>query len=142
MAGFEEYRFPTKEAMRSLDDKLNLPSRGDEQDWDIELADAERVSEFLDFYETNELTEEEKYALVCLMLGSYDEALRRGIAAENEWEKLKSILVNDARGFRFIIEYWSLPDVPGDDVFNLTRLMRELQASTHSTSSPPPPQNT
>jgi hypothetical protein len=69
-----QLRFITRAASESLNASLGLPARGTEQDWDIELADASRVEEFLDCLErlTNE---DERFALLSLIVASADSRL-------------------------------------------------------------------
>jgi hypothetical protein len=44
-----------KEATLFLNETLNLPATGCEQDWDIELSDPNRITEFITFMETHDL---------------------------------------------------------------------------------------
>lgn len=65
----------TKDAEHTINMLLNLPAKGDEQDWDIEFADGKRIKEFISAFHTNDLGMPKKYALVSLILASYDEHL-------------------------------------------------------------------
>lgn len=65
-----------KEDIDYLNKLLNLPARGDEQDWDIELADPARLSEFLATFKAYNLTLSVKKAFLALIIASYDDLLQ------------------------------------------------------------------
>ena len=69
--------YPTKEAMATLNSALHLPATGREQDWDIELADPDRTGEFTTYLENNTFDEDEKRALMPLILGSLEDLAQR-----------------------------------------------------------------
>jgi len=54
---------------------LLLPTSGKEQDWDIELADAIRLDEFLNVLDHQHLSDDQKHALMALIIASYDDFL-------------------------------------------------------------------
>lgn len=65
-----------KEDIDYLNKLLNLPASGDEQDWDIELADPARLSEFLATFRAYDLTLSVKKAFLALIIASYDQLLQ------------------------------------------------------------------
>jgi hypothetical protein len=70
----------TKEAIENLNKKLNLPILTPySQDWEYEQADSSRVQEFMTYYENSVLTNNEKFALMALIVSSYDDYLSEGI---------------------------------------------------------------
>jgi hypothetical protein len=123
---------------------FSLPARGDEQDWDIELADPDRVEEFLSRYPEIERTDELSFALMSLIVASFDEKvwvrfLEVGkpldfdwdfkdlvrmsgyevdalyTAREKElWSRISAILAQKPDLFDGIISYWSLDDNDSD----------------------------
>jgi riboflavin kinase/FMN adenylyltransferase len=68
----DHYYGPHQTAVARLNQLLDLPASGREQDWEIELADPERLPEFLDAFESASLTMEERAALGALIVGSVD----------------------------------------------------------------------
>ncbi len=66
-------RYETKNAIQWLTQQLRLSSY--HQDFDIENADAERVQEFCDFYQNQFLDPEKRFALMRLIIASYNERL-------------------------------------------------------------------
>ena len=123
-----KYRFPTKEAICSLNSKLSLPATGLEQDWEIELADRTRVSEFLALLDNKNLDDDEKFALMALTIASFDEALNAEINRHSDSEKIKKILCENRDHFQWLIEYWSCGDTEDEEeLFAVSRMMREIK---------------
>lgn len=100
--------FITKEVADFLNVKLALPAKGDEQDWDIELANKDRVKEFTDYLNTAILTNEQKFALMSLIVASYEDLL----VSKNKlytpfWHKIGHILNSEKHLYQPIIDYWT-----------------------------------
>ncbi|WP_333624732.1 hypothetical protein [Sphingobacterium siyangense] len=51
-----------KETIAILNKKLSLPYTGTELDWDIEMADFNRINEFIDLYHQYDLAFQESLA--------------------------------------------------------------------------------
>lgn len=69
------YRFPTRAAIDALAIRFNLPNTKNMQDWEYEVADANRVAEFLVAYYSGELSEDEKFTLMAMLLQSSCDAI-------------------------------------------------------------------
>ena len=70
------HRFPTGAAIARLTADLGLAPAG--QDWELEAADARRVGEFLDRYDAGGLDDNERFALMSLIVASFDGSLATG----------------------------------------------------------------
>ncbi len=110
---------------------LNLPYTGIEQDWDIEMADKDRINEFIEFATTKELNENEKHAVIALLIASYDDFLDYGLHDVEIWRKIKSIILNNRKLCDGLLKYWSCKysnyiSTRYDVEFNITPLMQEL----------------
>lgn len=124
-------QFPTREAMDKFNRLLNLHEDKYMQDWDIELADSNRVNEFLECYQNHAKTNAEKLTLMSLIIASFNDYFW-----ENKdltmWEKIKALLVADKKLFEPIFDYWSvwdddkIPDPDPEHHFIITPLMREI----------------
>ena len=113
--------------IKKLNSLLKLPATGNEQDWDIELADFKRIEEFIDFFFKNEetLNEEEKKSIAALILASYDDYLNNHIHNENLWTSIKSILKSDKYIYNELVDYWSINNkTEAENHFNITPLCR------------------
>lgn len=67
-----EYRWPSPDAVKYLNTLLSLPATGDEQDWEVELSDDQRVQEWLTLFVGNELDLERRSALFLLIMCSIE----------------------------------------------------------------------
>lgn len=116
------HEFVTKKAIESLTAKLKLPVDREYQDWEVEIANSSRVGEFVSFYESAKLSQEEKFALMSLIISSFDDALSEGNVEEGIWDKIKRFLIHNIDLHRKTILYWSLVDRELDDCFLLHSL--------------------
>lgn len=115
-----------KEAINSISQKLNLPITGYEQDWEIELANSERVTEFISVYQEQKLLLEEKKALMSLIFASYDDYLNeKGIDKDDLWLKIVPLIELDRDLFEELLSYWSLAEENSSEYyFKITPLVR------------------
>lgn len=116
-----------RRAVKFISQKLNLPVTGGEQDWDIELADPTRIEEFVMLFKQDSgLDTEQKYALMALILASYEDALQGGQPLNGSWDYIKKTLKNDLT-YSDLIEYWSLPTENNEgNLFGITPYIRSL----------------
>ncbi|TQF14692.1 hypothetical protein FJV41_17340 [Myxococcus llanfairpwllgwyngyllgogerychwyrndrobwllllantysiliogogogochensis] len=106
---------------------LDLPANGQEQDWEIELADPSRVDEFLTAYRSLPLSPDDKVALMALILASVDRRLDSGIGVPTEWTQIVELLRADRDLHRASLEYWTCEgDDDPDSWFQLTPLVRSV----------------
>lgn len=99
------------------------------QDWDIELADANRIEEFTSFYQNNKLSNEIKLALMALIIASYDDLLDYGteIHVNALWDRIKQLIMNDIKLFNSLLCYWSCIGTTADEyLFKVTPQIRDL----------------
>jgi hypothetical protein len=127
-------RFPTAAAIQSLDSALGLPPSG--QDWEMEVADPRRVSEFLDLYESGKLDEDGRFSLMSLVVASYDELLREsGDRDQRLWARIRRYLLDHFDVHAYTVQYWSFPDEDDDydpdEVFPFTPYAREVMAAKY-----------
>ena len=61
------YFWPSPEAVTQLNKLMNLPATGREQDWEVELADPDRLGEFIDLLRSGVLDFEAQSALALLI---------------------------------------------------------------------------
>jgi len=118
-----------KEIIEQLSKELSLPFTGREQDWDIEIANSNRINDFLKFYKDNDLSNDKKVAIMSLMLASYEDFLNeRNIEIDDTWNEIKSVLESERVIFVELIHYWSLDnEVEEDNLFLITPLIRNIK---------------
>ena len=97
------------------------------QDLDIECADASRVEEFCDFYESNFLSVDQKKELMKIIITSFDEGLHEK-SVNSDWKRIETLLNSDYKLHIETIEYWSLLEENKDsNVFAVTPLVRDMR---------------
>jgi hypothetical protein len=97
------------------------------QDWGICNADASRLEEFLDFYDSH-IAEDpyELEALAELIFQSAEEAIAAGGLESIDVGRLASFIRKNQSGFPMTLEYWS--DLEEDD-WQIPGLIREAQGA-------------
>jgi len=89
------------------------------------MADSNRINEFIDLYHQYDLVFEERVALMCLIIASYDDFLNENnVAIDFRWGSIKAMLAKDRIHFVELINYWSLSHET--DIFRITPLMRTV----------------
>lgn len=121
--------FVRQDTLKRLSENLSLPYTGTEQDWELEMADASRIDEFIEYYKNNLLSKDEKYALISLIIASYDDVLSLGkLRIDHNWTMIKTLLEKDRILFADLISYWKLEDETDDDnLFAITPLIRTIK---------------
>jgi len=121
-------KYVTKSARESLIQKLGLPEPDEFcQDWEYIVANASRVEEFLAFYENTPLNIEEKFALMVIIIASFDDYLNESNFCRTIWNRIKNLLEKDKQIHVNTILYWSLEDEDLEECFTVTRYMREIK---------------
>ncbi len=118
-----------KEIIEQLSKELSLPYTGIEQDWDIEMANSNRINDFLKFYQKNDLSADKQVAVMSLILASYEEFLNENdLEIDDRWYEIKSILESKRVIFVDLINYWSLcNEIDEDNLFRITPFVRNIK---------------
>lgn len=114
----------TKGAMTALNQALRLPATGREQDWDIELADPDRVGEFVAYAENHALSGGESYALMALILGSLEDLANREAVSSALWDRVARLFRADPDLYADLVKQWGPSDDP--DGFAISPLLQSL----------------
>ena len=113
----------TKAATAALNQALRLPATGLEQDWDIELADADRIHEFITFMAQQPLDDDTRLALMALILASLDDFSNRQTVPMELATAVRQVLQAAGGLYDGLVRQWSSLD--GDE-FSISPLMRSL----------------
>jgi hypothetical protein len=95
-------------------------------DWELEVADWTRTAEFLDYYETQPLDDEERYELLELIIASFDEHLQFHGPDERMTARVRRHLIESFEEHRSTVEYWACLGKPETAGWPVTPLMREV----------------
>lgn len=100
----------SKQIVESLSKSLRLNYQGKEQDWDIELADADRVEEFIGFASDSKLSNVERYAVLSLILASFDDRLNLVGSSDNSavWQDIIHLLDKNVTLYKDLLGYWAV----------------------------------
>ena len=116
----------TTETLIGLNKLLELNFEGHEQDWSIEFADARRLQDFIDVAKNVQLSADERYAVLSLVLASYDDHLNSDRNADMQcWDEIITLLEGNRQLYNDLLNYWALweEDKKGD-WFAITPLIR------------------
>lgn len=102
----ERYLCPTPEAVQKITKLFDLPVQGREQDWEIELADGNRLAEFLAVLSQKSLDVECRSALALLVLHSFTYADPAEPTVDMA-ATARRIIQNDNEIYRRMLSYWS-----------------------------------
>jgi hypothetical protein len=117
----------TAGAIEKLNMLLDLPYMDWMQDWDIQLADSNRIQEFCDTYERENLDSNEKQALMALIIASYNNYLEERGNEMVLWDKIAALLRRDLDLHKPTLLYWLCDN--GEELigeFAVTPLIRAL----------------
>jgi len=125
-------RFSTIKTQIAVARLIDIPEPDHQhQDWDLLVADPTRVSEFVSTYEkASLLADETKFALMEVILASFDDLVREGGRANEVARRIRIILDAEFTLHAYSIYYWCLwnegykPDE--DRIFSITLFMREV----------------
>ena len=121
------YRFATGAAISRLDAEFGFSPDQYSQDWEIEVADGRRLLEFVDAYSALSLDDDERFALMALIVASADDALEFHRLDGQLWNRVHDLLVADSPIHAHTIHYWCCPNAAGEDeCFTLSPRMRDV----------------
>jgi len=117
------WRFITEEAIQRLNARLNIREDQYSQDWEFEVSESNRLPEYLDIYE-NELTDEDdKFALMWLIIQAVDGP----DMDEAMWSRVREHLKADFSLHQWTVCYWcNLDEEDLEHCFDITPRLREL----------------
>jgi len=119
-------RSPTAAARKALAARFRLPYSDEMQDWEWEVADAERFGEFVDAYRLAELTDDERFSLVELLVQCAED-LKLPSNYEAAWSAIEPLLLSSPNLHRSTVAYWArLNEVEPQALFQVSENMRRV----------------
>ena len=121
-------RHPTAAAIASLAERFGLPNAPGMQDWEWEVADSERVDEFVQVYEHEALTDDERFVLMETILQSFED-LKADLSTDKRWLRALGLLEGNIDIHVSSVWYWSCLDNEDLDMcWTITPWMRALHS--------------
>jgi hypothetical protein len=129
--------WPTGEELKSLSEILGLQMRGDEQDWELQewewdYADPRRVDEFLNIYEQQNLSKNQRMALMALIVESYSSYLTEHEHVPMLWERIEKHLKESPEVHEYTITYWLLTEEADKSRFSIGNQIKKIFDSKSS----------
>jgi len=129
--------------MGKINDFFQLGATGDEQDWDIELADASRVDEFIEKYHEPSFDSLNRMGLLKLIVASYNDLIddrkdqwdKKEKEEKRSWSKICDLIKEEPELHHETIDYWATLKFSENFGMPVTPLMKELQSSLQSNTS-------
>ena len=98
------------------------------QDWEYEVADPDRVEEFLEAYESGELNDDECFTLMETIIESFEE-LKTDLDLDARWRRILSALERRITRHIYSVYYWScIENESEEDCWRVTPYMRQILA--------------
>jgi hypothetical protein len=119
-------RFPTAEARTRLSERLQLPYDSSMQDWEWEIADPKRIRVFLDLYEAGDLSEDERFSLMEIIIQSAEESAD-ALLESKEWKRALHLLGENIAVHIHSVWYWAVPEAETqEELWRVSPDLRQL----------------
>jgi hypothetical protein len=120
-------RWATTKSRLALASRLQLPYDPSMQDWEWEVADPSRFEEFLDAYSSGDLTDDERFTLMEMLIQCVEEMSLPAIGPSPQWQAIAAQLLARPELHFSSVRYWScLDDRDLEDCFRVTGPMRAV----------------
>jgi hypothetical protein len=110
----EDWWGSNAKSISKLNSYFGFKTSGNEQDWEIEFADPNRVREYLQALRAETFDTDATSALILLTLHSIEEAVQTGSGMRLELKMIRNILSNDDVQQQRVSWYWSRLDAPAE----------------------------
>ena len=120
------FRSPTRASIEALAKRFDLPFDTSMQDWEWEVADPDRIDEFLEAYRMGELDEDERFTLMETIIQSFEDA-PQAPEADPRWCEVLNLLTTGIDLHISTVWYWAATDHQRlDDTWLVTPSIRKL----------------
>lgn len=123
-------RYITASAINGLAQRFNLPIDPYMQDWEYEVADSSRIDEFMHVYLSNELNDDEKFALMETLLQSF-EVSSKILGSDQQWMAILQILQDNLDIHATTICYWACGNSAYNLCWRITPYLRKIKLRNH-----------
>ena len=117
-------RYGTREAINSIAKQLDLPNEAWMQDWAYEVADADRINQYIELYDQT-TDEDEKFVLMQMIIQAVDDKKSNNELTDEDWTKVEQRLMENFQLHEYEIFYWS--QLEKDDIENCFFITPEIR---------------
>ena len=122
------WRYSTREAIGFLAARFRLSNDLDMQDWEIEVADAARIDEFLTVLRLEKLDEDQQFTLMAILVQSFEES-NSELRLDSRWKEVLSVLDQKPELHAYTIWYWSCTSESDEEnIFRVSPWVRTILA--------------
>lgn len=125
------FRCSTKAAISTLAAEFELPNNPDMQDWEHEVANPERLGEFLSAFETGQLSDDEAFCLMETVIQSFED-LEDAEKWRTFWPTIKARLRDNFQLHAYTIWYWANFDGALSESWTVSPSMRHIFRDRYS----------
>lgn len=119
--------YPSRKTIERLSNDLNLKNTDAfTQDWECEVVDVEKISEYLLYYKTSSLNRNEKITLIRLILEAYNDYICLEKEEDLYGKEIENILNNDYSVHEDTIKYWACENEELENCFAITPFIRRI----------------
>ncbi|MEI8384315.1 MAG: hypothetical protein WCJ09_29680 [Planctomycetota bacterium] len=120
------WRFPTAQAIANLAARFDVPTGPHMQDWAWEIADSNRLDEYLTDYQSGELTNDERFTLMEIIMQAFED-LPAPLDSDPRWEATLMTLDSKIDLHAYTVWYWSdLENELEDECWRVAPYLRKL----------------
>lgn len=99
------------------------------QDWEYQVADVERIDDFLNVYDLRDITEDERFLLIEMLFKSFEEV--DDLEKDTRWHLTLSVVENNLDLHTQTVLYWANGVESFEDSWNITPFIRNLRDQYH-----------
>lgn len=122
-------KLPNTNARVVLAKRLNLPYHDNMQDWEYEVADTIHIDDFLNAYDLNDITEDERFLLIEMLFQSFEEV--NDLEKDSRWHRTLSLVENNLDLHTQTVLYWANGVESFEDSWSITPFIRNLRDQYH-----------
>jgi hypothetical protein len=120
------WRFPTEQAIASLAARFDLPNESYMQDWEWEVAEPERIDEYITVYNSGELNDDERFTLMEMIVQAFED-IGDSLNNDSRWVDILRLLEQNIELHAYSVWYWSdLENELGDEIWHVTPFLRKI----------------
>lgn len=121
-------KYPLSETIRKLTVELNLKGADKHtQDWELEVANASQLPQYIDYYKTKKQNVNEATTLMRIILEAYNDYLEMGFKEDTYGTEIKVLLENEYRFHEETIKTYACENDDLEDCFAITPFIRTIR---------------